>query len=125
MPADKDPDYIVVNTASKSVIATRVRVAATSSSRRKGLLGADTLNEASGLWIAPCEAIHTFGMRIPIDAIFLDRECRIRKLVTALPPYRISLCLRADSVLELAAGTILRTGTKVGDYLTFEAAPLH
>jgi len=114
--------YTIVNLQRGSTLATQVRLAGTSAARRKGLLGMGSLESGSGLWIAPCEAIHTFGMKMSIDAIFLDREHRVKKLKADLRPFRIAICLRACSVLELEAGTILRTGTKVGDCLLFQAA---
>ena len=39
--------------------------------RMKGLLGRKSLDHGEGLWIKPCMGIHTFGMRFPIDVIFL------------------------------------------------------
>ncbi len=115
-------EYTVLNVERGLSIATRVHIAGSSSARRQGLLGVGTLETGSGMWIAPCEAIHTFGMKIPIDAIFLDREFQIKKLVAQLAPRRISICARASSVLELQGGTIVQTGTKVGDHLKIEPA---
>lgn len=115
-------EYVVVNINRGSTLAQRVCVAGSSSTRRKGLLGTERLPNGAGLWIAPCEAIHTFGMKMPIDAIFLDRHFQVRKLRRHLPPWRISLCLSAASVLELGAGTAARTGTVIGDRLRFEVS---
>lgn len=115
-------EYVVVNINRGLPLAQRVRVASDSVTRRKGLLGIERLSNGAGLWIAPCEAIHTFGMKMPIDAIFLDRRLQVRKLRSCLPPGRISFCLSAASVLELAAGSAALTGTKVGDRLKFEAS---
>ncbi len=97
----------------------RVEIARTSRERRRGLLGRQELPEGCGLWIAPCEGIHTFSMRFPIDVIFLDRHRRVLSLRTELHPGRIAVCLRAHSVLELPAGTIGRSQTRVGDQLEF------
>lgn len=113
-------EYVVFNIDRKSTVAQRVRVASTSSARRKGLLGIDRLPTGGGLWIAPCEAIHTFGMKIPVDAIFLDDRLQVRKLRPELRPSRVSFCVSAASVLEVAAGTVALTGTAVGDRLSFE-----
>jgi uncharacterized membrane protein (UPF0127 family) len=113
-------EYVVVNINRGSTLAHRVCIAGSSSSRRKGLLGIERLPQGAGLWIAPCEAIHTFGMKMPIDAIFLDQDFQVRKLRSHLPPSRISLCLAAASVLELEAGTAARTCTAVGHRLRFE-----
>lgn len=113
-------EYVVFNLDRGMKVAERVRLAATSSARRKGLLGIGKLSAGAGLWIAPCEAIHTFGMQMPIDAIFIDRKYQVRKLRPYLAPSRISICLAADSVLELEAGTVARTRTLPGDQFRFE-----
>ncbi len=112
--------YAVQNLDRGVSVASEVRVAGTSATRRKGLLGTDTLAEGAGLWIAPCEAIHTFGMKVPIDVLFLDKEFRVRKLVAKLAPRRIAICLRASSVLELQGEAVARSGTSVGDRLKLE-----
>lgn len=92
-----------------------MRLAGTSRARRQGLLAKSLLSDGEGLWIVPCEAIHTFGMKMPIDSIFLDRTLRVRAVQKALKPRRIAVCLRAHSVLELPVGTIERSGTQIGD----------
>jgi uncharacterized membrane protein (UPF0127 family) len=61
-------------------------------------------------------------MRFPIDLVYLDRKNRIRKLKSAVPPWRLSACLWARSVLELPAGTIRITQTQPGDTLDFSDA---
>ncbi len=116
----KEREYVVFNIDRGVRVAERVRLAGNSAARRKGLLQTDGLPEGAGLWIAPCEAIHTFGMQMPIDAIFIDGKLRVRKLRAHLKPYRVCICLSADSVLELAAGTVAQTRTVAGDRLRFE-----
>jgi len=118
----EDRKYVVENVTRGLTIATRVAVAGTSAGRRRGLLGISDLESDSGLWIAPCEAVHTFGMKMPLDTVFLDAQFQVRKLSSNLKPWRISVCLSARSVLELRAGTILRTGMQPGDRLLFRAA---
>jgi uncharacterized protein len=112
----------VFNVDRRLLIGTHVRVPETSRSRRDGLLGMERLEEEAGIWIAPCEAIHTFGMKMHIDVVFLDRALRVRKVRPDLGPARISLCLAAYSVLELAPGVIARSGTEVGDQLQITEA---
>ncbi|HZQ52807.1 MAG TPA: DUF192 domain-containing protein [Bryobacteraceae bacterium] len=112
-------EYTVLNQDRGSAVAKRVRIAGTSRARRDGLLNVSELDAEAGLWIAPCEAVHTFGMRMPIDVLFLDREFRVRKVRYALKPRRLAVCLRADSVLELAAGAVARSATSLGDRLKF------
>ncbi len=79
-------------------------------------------DEFGGLWIVPCEAIHTFGMLVAIDAVFLDRELRVKGLKQNLRPGRLSFCLRAHSVLELPAGAIANSRTAAGDRLEMHNA---
>lgn len=112
----------VVNATRDAVIATSLEVAASGKKRRKGLLGRDRLPAGEGLWIIPCESVHTFFMRFPIDLVYLDRKNRIRKVRSAVGPWRLSACFAAHSVLELAAGTVRATETQRGDTLEFSPA---
>ena len=112
----------VYNLTRNTVLATCMEVADSAAKRNKGLLGRERLAPGEGLWIRPCEAVHTFWMRFPIDLVYLDRKNRIRKLVNALPPWRLSACLLAHSILELPAGTIRETRTQPGDTLDFSPA---
>ncbi|MDW8353862.1 MAG: DUF192 domain-containing protein [Bryobacterales bacterium] len=105
-----------------TVLATAAEVAATSRQRRTGLLRHERLEPGEGLWIVPCEAIHTFGMRFPIDVLFLDRQKKVLKVRSHMPRGRIAVCLWAHSVLELPAGAIAASGTQPGDELDFEEA---
>lgn len=111
--------YAADNLTRGSAVATRVRIAATSRERRRGLLKTESMQPGEGLWIAPCEAIHTVGMRWPIDVLFLDRNYQVRKIVRELIPWRLALCVTASSVLELPAGALNSTGTEIGDILIF------
>jgi uncharacterized membrane protein (UPF0127 family) len=112
----------VSNLTRNTVLATCMEAADSAAKRNKGLLGRERLAPGEGLWIRPCEAVHTFWMRFPIDLVYLDRKNRIRKLVSAVPPWRLSACLLAHSVLELPSGTIRETRTQPGDTLEFSAA---
>lgn len=112
--------YTVRNRDRQSTLATRVTIAGTSRERRIGLKGHAALPSDAGLWIAPCEAIHTFGMRMAIDAVFLDQNFRVRKIRSGIPPRRIAFSIRAHSVLELAAGATAKSLTRTGDQLEFE-----
>ncbi len=115
---------LAIRNATRGVLlADRADVADTSRKRRTGLLKHDRLPDGEGLWIAPCEGVHTFGMKFAIDVLFLSSKKTVLKIRPAMPPRRISLCLRAHSVLELPAGAAARTGTQPGDQLAFEPQP--
>lgn len=94
-----------------------IEVADTSSKRRTGLLKHAGLAKGQGLWIVPSEAVHTFGMKFPIDVLFLNKKRKILKIREDMGRRRIALCLWAHSVLELPAGTVAATGTRSGDEL--------
>lgn len=113
----------VTNLTRNTVLATSMEVADTSAQRSKGLLGRNGLAPGGGLWIIPCESVHTFFMRFPIDLVYLDRKNRIRKVRSEVGPWRISACLSAHSVLELSAGVIRATQSQRGDMLEFSPAP--
>ena len=102
------------------MLADRADIADTSAKRRTGLLKHTGLAPGEGLWIAPCEGVHTFAMKFTIDVVFLNRKRKILKIRPNMVRRRIALCLRAHSVLELPAGTLEQTGTERGDQLEFE-----
>ena len=110
----------VLNATRGVVLGDAVDVADTSAKRRTGLLEHASLAEGQGLWIVPCEAVHTFGMNFPIDVAFLNKKRRIVKVRKDMLKRRMAFCLTAHSVLELPAGTLDRTGTQAGDQLEFE-----
>lgn len=112
----------VVNATRRAVLATQLEVAGSNTARRKGLLGRDQLAEGGGMWITPCESVHTFFMRFPIDLIYLDRKHRIRKVRHSVTAWRVSACFAAHSVLELPAGVACATGTQCGDIVEFAPA---
>jgi len=86
--------------------------------RLRGLLFCPPLLPGQGLWIMPCNWIHTLGMRSAIDVLYLDREGRVLHVASEMHPNRLGpLVWRARSVVELPAGTIDSTGTTVGDQL--------
>lgn len=98
-------------------IATSVEAAFDSDSRKRGLLGRDHLAPDTALIIAPCSAVHTFGMRFSIDVIFAARDGRVVKVRRAMPPGRISGRAGTFAVIEMAAGEVERHALRVGDYL--------
>lgn len=110
----------ITNRKSGQQLASSAGIANTSELRRRGLLKHSSLEEGDGLWIAPCEAVHSFGMKFAIDVLYLNKQKKILKIRPDMVKSRISFCLRANSVLELPAGMAAKTGTVVGDDLEFE-----
>ncbi len=110
----------VWNKTRGAVLATAVEVAETSAARRIGLLKHDHLAPDQGMWIVPCESVHTFFMKFPIDLVYLDQRHAVRKVREKVRPWRLSACLMAHSILELPPGTVARTGTRPGDELVIK-----
>jgi uncharacterized protein len=113
------------NLTRQTVLAENIEVADRAGARRKGLLGRNNLPAGEGMWIIPCESVHTFFMRFSIDLVYLDRALKVRKVRSNVPPWRLSACLSAHSVIELAPGTIQTTQTRVGDQLEFATNDAH
>ncbi len=108
------------------MLAESATVADSSEKRRTGLLKHTELKSGDGLWIVPCEGVHTFGMKFAIDVLFLSRKrkdspfVRVLKVRHSMPKSRMSWSLLAHSVLELPAGVAELTGTQKGDELEME-----
>jgi hypothetical protein len=92
-------------------------------------MGHASLDDDAGLWFAGTSSIHMLFMRFPIDCLFvgpaLPADGGTRRVVAvrhALPPWRgIVMPIRgADGVVELPAGTLVRSGTNVGDLVTLD-----
>jgi uncharacterized membrane protein (UPF0127 family) len=56
-----------------------------------------------GLLIPRCRSVHTFGMRFPLDLVFLDAAGREIRRCPAVPPGRVVSEAGAEAVLELPA----------------------
>ena len=97
------------------VVADRVAVADTRATRAVGLLTRSGLEPGEALWIVPSRGVHTCWMRFAIDVVALDDRGIVVDQVTALKPWRIRLPRRGTAgVLELPAGALDATGTKIG-----------
>ncbi|GAC1498454.1 MAG: hypothetical protein NVS1B2_21450 [Vulcanimicrobiaceae bacterium] len=109
------------NGSNGNVLATDVDRASNAWSRGVGLLGRASVGPQSGLWIDGCSAVHTIGMRATIDILFLDRDQRVLKIASAVPPNRLAVtCRNAVTVVELGACGEDARDVLVGDRLTLE-----
>jgi uncharacterized protein len=110
----------VYNKTRETFVATEASVADSYLRRLIGLLGKTQrwCRFGTGLWIVPSRGVHTIGMLFPIDLIFLNKGKEVVHVEEHVRPFRISkVSLKANSVLELPAHTIYRTGTQIGDVL--------
>lgn len=112
----------ISNLTRQTELAARAETANTAKTRNKGLLGRHGLLAGEGLWILPCQSVHTFFMKFPIDLVYIDRHKKVKKVRSNVGPWRLSACLSAHSILELPAGVVQATRTTRGDQLVFSPA---
>jgi uncharacterized membrane protein (UPF0127 family) len=105
-----------------SLVCERCLLAETPLTRLRGLLGRAGLEQGEGLLLRPASSIHMWFMRFPIDAVFLDRENRVLRVVEHLAPWRVAGCRGAKAVVELPAGEAARVRLAVGDRLSLRPA---
>jgi len=105
------------NVTKGRVAVEKLEIADTFISRFVGLMGRKSMPDDSGLMISNCNNIHMFFMCFPIDAVFIDREMRVAKIVGDLQPWRLAACRAAKHTLELPSGAAERCGIEVGDEL--------
>jgi uncharacterized membrane protein (UPF0127 family) len=115
----------IVNSTRGTLLASRAEVADCFRKRLVGLLGRRALDPGSALWLFPSNAIHTIGMRFPIDVVMLSRNASVVKVWAGVRPYSVVWPnFRAQSVLELPADAIAKSSTVAGDLLKIEIAQL-
>ena len=86
----------------ETILGVDAEVAERFAERLRGLIGRKGLERGKGMLIVRCNCIHTFFMRFPIDATFLDRQGNVVKVVRNIRPWRPWVWggWRAKSVLE-------------------------
>ena len=86
--------------------------------RMVGLLATSSLPEEQALWIDPCNSIHTFFMRFPIDVVFVAGDLKVKKIYENVKPWRLIWPVwGARSTIEMPVGGIRRGRIEVGDQL--------
>ncbi|MEU8030982.1 DUF192 domain-containing protein [Streptomyces sp. NPDC049099] len=96
-----------------------LEIAASYRARTRGLLGRDSI--AGAMLLSPAGGVHTFGMRIPIDVAYLDRQLTVLAVRTMQPGRLGRPRLRARHVLEAEAGAMAGWGLQRGVRVTVEA----
>lgn len=112
---------VAVRRTDGAPVAARVGLADGAWLRLRGMLGRPAPGTEEGLLLVPCRAVHMLGMRYPLDVAFLDREGRVVAAYPDLAPGgRTGYHREARAALELAPGTLARTGTRVGHRLEWQ-----
>lgn len=81
---------ILVNKTRQLEVLSKVETAETFTTRLKGLLGRKSLEPGSGLLINPCNSIHCFFMKFPIDVAFVDKEHKVIRVIPGMKPFSAS-----------------------------------
>jgi hypothetical protein len=82
----------------------RIMEARTALSRTLGLSLMDSLDADHALHIPKCSSIHMFGMRFPLDLVWLARDGTVVRIDRDVQRNRIRHCSGAKSVIETLAG---------------------
>ncbi len=101
-------------------LAEQLEVPRTFIGRGVGLMFRHPLEPGRGMWISPCNGIHMMFMKFAIDAVFLDREERVKKVYPKLPAWWGVVWVEwgAHSVLELPPGSTANIGLEPGDQIS-------
>ncbi len=106
------------NVTRGTALADQARRADTAWARMRGLLGTDGLESGEGLVIVPCNSVHMFWMRYPLDVVFASVSGEVIGVVENLRPWRMTrVYWGARYAIELPVGVIAASGTCPGDVL--------
>ncbi len=113
--------WLVRNESTGRVLAWRVQRADDWIQRAVGFLPRASIAAEEGLWIERCNAVHTVGMRVPLDIVFLDRDRRVIRVDRGVRPHQLYVgAANAHIVVEFGAGFAEANPLAAGDLLTLE-----
>ena len=101
-------------------ISQEAQMADTFLRRLVGLMFKKSISSGYALIFRNATSIHTFFMRFPIDIVFLDKDNQIIRICEALKPWRMVLCSRSKTTIELPAHKTSENSLKIGDFLQIE-----
>ena len=82
--------YCVYNQTRETFLSLSVTAADTMFSRLRGFIGRFRLGADEGIWLVPSRGVHTLGVLVPLDLIYLDENYRVIHLVEYFPAFRIA-----------------------------------
>ncbi|MFN2529577.1 MAG: DUF192 domain-containing protein [Candidatus Baltobacteraceae bacterium] len=107
----------VINKTSGRLLATSVQRAESAWMRAAGFIGRAEIAPQEGLWFDRCRAIHTLGVRAPLDVLFLDDRGRVLE-IAVVPPAKIAVINpHAATVVEFGHGAICEDNVVLGDQI--------
>ncbi len=108
----------IINGANEKIIGANIKIAQTFFARLKGLMFQKSLMDGEGLLLCPCNMIHTFGMKFPIDVVFLSKKYVVLETVENLKQNKATSMIKgAAYTLELPVGIIKKANINKGDQI--------
>src|SRR5438552_5214675 len=112
--------FSIANADRGTQLAHHAKLASSLVDRFFGLMGRKGVEAGGGLLLTKSASIHSFFMRFRFDAVFVDRENRVVKVVPSMRQWWVAFGGRgAKDTIELPAGTAERTKTQIGDQLVY------
>ena len=120
MTAPNMKRFSVRNQTRGTLLAERARLASSFIDRFLGLMMRARIEDGGGLLLTSGSSIHSFWMRFRFDAVFVDRDNRVTKVVPSMRQWWVAFGGRgAKDVIELPNGVAAATGTVPGDQLEY------
>ena len=105
----------------KRQIVNHIIHANTFTRRLKGLMGTKALPEDTGLLLEPCNSVHTWHMKYPIDVIYLNSQDQVLHIEPSMPPNTWGKRVKnAAKVLEINAGLAAELKIQTGDIIDLD-----
>lgn len=103
----RDRQVVIKNGKQVLIAAERLCIADTAIKRLKGLMFLECLPPAHAILLTPCNSIHTFFMKFPIDVVCLDKNMQIIRVSPCIYPNKIVVPpKKACHILEFPSQTV-------------------
>jgi hypothetical protein len=84
----------------------------------KERVNALALKSGQGLWLNPFKGLPEVGLRVVLDLMYLDDDCRVTEVIESVPSFHVNATSPSPtSVLALPAHSIYFSQTQPGDQL--------
>lgn len=111
--------FVMLRGGGSTLLIEKMQIADNFYTRMKGLLTHQRFTEIEGMLITPCNCVHTFGMRFPIDIVFIDKHRRVISSRKNVNKNRVAGVFKAKHTLELPAGKLECLAIRAGDQLAW------
>jgi len=106
------------NQTRECFLGLEVDAADLSLAKLKDRIASLALKSGEGLWLSPFRGLPEWGIRVPLDLLYLDQDCRVLDVVESYPVFRANAATpQPSSVLALPTHSIYSSQTQTGDQL--------